>query len=105
MIVETPHGEFEVNDITRKQRRKHYGKVKMVFAIDDEDITKIDKLHSLADEFTLLAFGSEEEAEKKLDGLTVAEEDEVLTAIIVAYMGMQMGNDTGDWGVQSGLLN
>ena len=96
MIVETPHGEFEVNDITRKQRREHYGKVKMVFAINDEDVTKIDKLHALADEFTLLAFSSEEKAEKKLKGLTVAEEDEVLTAIIVAYMGMQVGNDTGD---------
>lgn len=96
MVVETPHGEFEVNDITRKQRRQHYGKVKMVFAIKDEDITKINKLHTLADEFTLLAFGSEEEAEKKLKGLTVAQEDEVLSAIIVAYMGMQEGNATGD---------
>ena len=96
MIVDTPHGEFEVNDITRKQRRQHYGKVKMVFAIKDEDMTKIDKLHTLADEFTLLAFGSEEEAEKKLKGLTVAQEDEVLSSIIVAYMGMQEGNATGD---------
>ena len=96
MVVETPHGEFEVNDITRKQRRQHYGKVKMVFAIKDEDMTKIDKLHTLADEFTLLAFGSEEEAEKKLKGLTVAQEDEVLSSIIVAYMGMQEGNATGD---------
>ena len=96
MIVETPHGEFECQDITRKQRRNHYGKVKMVFAMDDEDITKTDKLHSLADEFTLLAFGSEEEAEEKLKGLTALQEDEVLTAIIVAYMGMQEGNDTGD---------
>ena len=96
MIVETPHGEFEVNDITRKQRRQHYGKVKMVFAIKDEDMTKIDKLHTLADEFTLLAFGSEEEAEKKLKGLTVAQEDEVLSSIIVAYMGMQEGNAIGD---------
>ena len=95
MVIETAHGEFEINDITRKQRRDHYGKVKMVFSINDKDVTKIDKLHTLADEFTLLAFGSEEEAEKKLKGLTVAQEDEVLTAIIVAYMGMQEGNVTG----------
>lgn len=96
MIVETPHGEFKVNDITRKQRRDHYGKVKKVFMIEDGEVEKIDKLHELADEFTLLAFGSEEEAEKKLEGLTVAQEDEVLTTIILAYMGLDMGNLTGD---------
>ena len=96
MIVETPHGEFEVNDITRKQRRDHYGKVKMVYAMDDEDVTKTEKMHSLIDKFTLLAFSSEEEADKKLKGLSAPEEDEVLTAIILAYMGLSSGNSTGD---------
>ena len=28
MVVDTPHGEFEVKDITRKERRKYYKKVK-----------------------------------------------------------------------------
>tara|TARA_X000001388_G_C2212773_1_gene115849 strand:+ start:218 stop:508 length:291 start_codon:yes stop_codon:yes gene_type:complete len=96
MIVETPHGEFEVNDITRKQRREHYGKVKMVHSMDDEDITKTEKMHSLVDEFTLLAFSSEEEADKKLEGLSALEEDTVLTTIILAYMGLSSGNSTGD---------
>lgn len=96
MVVETPYGEFEVNDITRKQRREHYGKVKMVHSMDDEDIAKAEKMHSLVDEFTLLAFGSEEEADKKLEGLSALEEDEVLTAIILAYMGLSSGNSTGD---------
>ena len=96
MVVDTKYGQFNVNDITRKQRRKHYGKVKMVYAINDKDNTKISKLHDLADEFTILAFGSEEEAEKNLKGLSVAEEDEVLTAIILAYMGLDLGNLTGD---------
>ena len=31
MIVDTPHGEFEVKDITRKERRVFYKKVKEVF--------------------------------------------------------------------------
>ena len=31
MIVETKHGDFEVNEITRKQRRDHYKEVKKAF--------------------------------------------------------------------------
>lgn len=91
MVVETKHGDFSVNNITRKERRKYYKKVKEVFASND-----VGKLHDLADEFTLIAFGDDKEAEKKLKGLSATEEDEVLTAIIVSYMGMNMGNDTGD---------
>ena len=90
MVVETPHGEFECQDITRRQRRGYYKKVKEVFASQDSS-----KLHELADEFALLAFGDEEKADKELEGLTALQEDEVLTAIIVNYMGMQEGNDTG----------
>lgn len=96
MIVETPHGEFKCQDITRKQRREHYRKVKQVFAMDDKDPKKNDELHELCDEFALLAFGDDEKAEESLKGLNVVQEDEVLTAIIVAYMGMAEGNDTGD---------
>ena len=91
MIVDTKHGEFEVNDITRKQRRDLYKKVKTVFA--DQ---KPEELHDLADEVTLIAFGDDKKAEEKLIGLNALQEDEVLTAIIVAYMGLEMGNPTGD---------
>jgi len=91
MVVETKYGEFEVNSITRKQRRDHYKKVKTVFANQVPE-----ELHDLADEFTLLAFGDEKKAEKKLEGLSALEEDEVLTAIIIAYMGLETGNSTGD---------
>ncbi len=65
MIVETKHGDFEVNEITRKQRRDHYKEVKKAF----NDKNDLMEMHDLADKFTLLAFGSEEEAEKKLKGL------------------------------------
>ena len=96
MIVETSHGEFEINDITRKQRRDHYKKVKTIFAMDEKDPMKNEALHDLADEFTLIAFGDDKNAEEKLIGLNALQEDEVLTAIIVAYMGLEMGNPTGD---------
>tara|TARA_R100000458_G_C8207655_1_gene196172 strand:+ start:247 stop:522 length:276 start_codon:yes stop_codon:yes gene_type:complete len=91
MIVNTPHGEFEVNDITRKERRKYYGRVKEVYASNDPK-----EIHELTDDFILVAFGSEEEADKKLKGLSALEEDEVFTAIILAYMGLSSGNSTGD---------
>jgi hypothetical protein len=91
MIVDTKHGEFEVKDITRKQRRDLYKEVKVVFANQNPE-----ELHDLADEFTLLAFKDEKEAEEKLKGLDAMQEDEVLAKIIVAYMGLDMGNSTGD---------
>ena len=90
MIVETPHGEFEVKDITRKERRKYYGRVKEVYSNNNAK-----ELHELTDEFTLVAFGSDEEADKKLDGLSALQEDEVMTAVILSYMGIESGNDTG----------
>ena len=91
MIVDTPHGEFEVNNITRKERRDYYKKVKIVYSSN-----KFEDLHDLQDEFTLIAFGDEENAEKALKGLSSLEEDEVLTNIISAYMGLDLGNPTGD---------
>ena len=91
MIVDTPHGEFEVKDITRKERRKYYKKVKEVFS--SEDLTK---LHELGDEFALLAFGNDKNADASLKNLTAVQEDEVLTAIIGSYMGLDLGNLSGD---------
>jgi len=91
MIVDTPHGEFEVKGITRKERRKFYKRVKEVFTSQD-----ISKLHELGDEFTLLAFGDDKKADEALGDLTALQEDEVLTAIIGAYMGLDLGNLTGD---------
>ena len=38
----------------------------------------------------------DKKAEEKLGGLTAVQEDEVLTAIIGAYMGLDLGNLTGD---------
>jgi hypothetical protein len=91
MIVDTPHGEFEVKNITRKERRKFYKKVKEVFTSQD-----ISKLHELGDEFTLLAFGDDKKADEALGNLSALQEDEVLTAIIGTYMGLDLGNLTGD---------
>ena len=91
MIIDTKHGQFECKDITRKERRELYKKVKIV-GIDSD----ISKLHDLADEFALIAFGSEKNIEKSLGRLTPLQEDEVLNAIIGAYMGIDLGNPTGD---------
>ena len=91
MIVDTKYGEFEVKDITRKERRKFYKRVKEVFSSNDEN-----KLHDLGDEFTLLAFGDDKNADKALKSLSAVEEDQVLVAIISSYMGLDLGNLTGD---------
>ena len=91
MIVDTKHGQFECKDITRKQRRTLYKKVKEVSQEAD-----MGKLHDLADEFALLAFGGEKKADDKLKDLTALQEDEVLNEIIASYMGFELGNDTGD---------
>tara|TARA_R100001443_G_scaffold115144_1_gene132247 strand:- start:801 stop:1076 length:276 start_codon:yes stop_codon:yes gene_type:complete len=91
MVVDTPHGEFEVKDITRKERRKYYKKVKVVYSSSD-----FEKLHDLQDEFTLIAFGDDKNADRMLKGLSSIQEDEVLTNIISSYMGLDLGNPTGD---------
>jgi len=90
MTVNTKHGDFECKDITRKERRNLYKKVKGVF----KDLQP-EKVHDLADEFALLAFGSEKNVEKALKNLSALEEDEVLMEIINAYMGFE-GNIAGD---------
>ncbi len=91
MVVHTKHGEFECKDITRKKRRELYKKVKGVF----QDLEP-EKVHDLADEFALLAFGSEEAVEKALGGLSALEEDEVLMEIINSYMGFENPSGLGD---------
>ena len=91
MIVDTPHGEFEVKDITRKERRDFYKKVKEVFSSNDEN-----RLHDLCDEFSLLAFETEEKTDAALKNLSAVEEDQVLISIISCYMGLDLGSPTGD---------
>ena len=91
MIVDTKHGQFECKDINRKQRRGLYRKVKSIFASED-----MEKMHDLADEFALLAFGDEKKAEKKLGSLSALQEDEVLLTIINNYMGFENPLETGD---------
>lgn len=91
MIIDTKHGQFECKDITRKERRELYKKVKIV-GIDSD----ISKLHDLADEFALIAFGSEKNIEKSLGRLTPLQEDEVLMIIINEYMGLESPLETGD---------
>ena len=91
MIVDTKHGQFECKEINRKQRRTLYKKVKEASQESD-----LGQLHDLADEFALVAFGGEKKAEEKLKGLTALQEDEVLASIILAYMGLDTGNSTGD---------
>ena len=91
MVVDTPYGEFEVKDITRKERRKFYKKVKQVFTSQD-----LSKLYELGDEFAVLAFGDDKKADEALKDLTAVQEDEVLTSIIGSYMGLDLGNLSGD---------
>lgn len=90
MIVDTKYGQFECKDITRKQRRELYKKVKNIYASED-----MEKMHELADEFTILAFGDEKKADEKLTKLTALEEDEVLMTIINSYMGVKTPLKTG----------
>ena len=90
MIVDTKHGQYECKDITRKQRRDLYKKVKHIYASED-----MEKMHDLADEFAILAFGDEGKANEKLGKLTAIEEDEVLMTIINAYMGIETPLDIG----------
>ena len=88
MVISTKHGEFEVRDLTRKERRKYYRNVKKVFASGDVLL-----IHDLADEFALFAFKNPDEA---LKGLSAVHEDEVLNEIIIQYMGIDLKNASGD---------
>ena len=90
MVIITKHGEVECKDITRKERRGLYGRVKMVF----QDL-KPENVHELADEFALIAFGTDEKVGEILDGLTALEEDEVLMEIINSYMGFETPSGDG----------
>lgn len=90
MMIMTKHGEFECKDITRKERRELYGKVKVVF----QDM-KPELVHELADDFALIAFETEEKAGEVLGNLTVLEEDEVLMEIINSYMGFETPSGHG----------
>ncbi len=94
MIVETQHGSFECLSITRKQRRELYRKVKEVYK-NEENVTDLEQIHDLAEEFVMVAFGTEENAEKALGGLSALEEDEVLMEIINSYMGFKNPNGVG----------
>ena len=91
MIVDTKYGQFECEDITRKKRRELYKRVKGIYASEDLEL-----MHDLADDFAILAFGDEKNAEEKLGKLTALEEDEVLMTIINSYMGVKDPLETGD---------
>lgn len=91
MIVDTKHGQFECKSITRKEKRKLYKQVKVISSSND-----VSELHDLADRFAIIAFGTEEEAEKQLGNLSAIQEDEVLNEIIASYMGFELGKDIGD---------
>lgn len=91
MIIDTKNGQFECNDITRKERRKLYKKVKLV-GIENN----LSELHDLADEFAIIAFGDEKGVDEAFANLTPLQEDEVLNDIIGNYMGFDLGNDIGD---------
>jgi len=91
MIVNTKHGEFEVKDLSRIDRRKHYRRVKEVY-----EESNILKLHDLSDEFVLIAFGNGKKADEQLGKLSAVQEDEVLLEIMSQYMGFDLGNASGD---------
>jgi hypothetical protein len=91
VTITTKHGEYDCKKMTRKQRREMYKMVKKVFASGD-----LEQLHDLGDEFALFAFGDEKKVEEQLGKLTALEEDEDLTSIISSYMGLDLGNLTGD---------
>ena len=88
MIVTTKHGEFDCKDITRKERRELHKQTKLVFQSGE-----IAELHDLADKFAEIAFENPDEI---LGKLTAVEEDAVLMEIIGSYMGIKLGNTSGD---------
>ena len=90
MVITTKHGEFECKDITRQERRKLYRRVKGVF----QNLVP-EEVHDLADEFALIAFETEENVAKKLNGLSALAEDEVLMEIINSYMGFENPSGLG----------
>ena len=90
MVIITKHGEFECKDITRHERRKLYRRVKGVF----QNLVP-EEVHDLADEFALIAFGSEKKVAEKLEGLSALAEDEVLMEIINSYMGFESPSGLG----------
>tara|TARA_R100001086_G_C11808723_1_gene250938 strand:+ start:358 stop:633 length:276 start_codon:yes stop_codon:yes gene_type:complete len=91
MVIDTKHGQFECNEITRKQRRDLYKEVKLVGSSEDPS-----KLHDLADKFANIAFGNEEDVSNAIGHLSPLQEDEVLNEIIACYMGFDLGKDIGD---------
>lgn len=96
MVIITKHGEFECKDITRLERRKLYRKVKKVFNNLDKDKKLIpEDVHDLADQFALIAFGSEKKVAETLKGLSALAEDEVLMEILNSYMGFQSPSGLG----------
>ena len=87
MIVTTKHGDFEVKEFSREERRKHFRKIKEVSKSGD-----LLELHDLGDEFALYAFDDPDES---LKGLTALQEEDVLMAIISQYFGLDL-NLSGD---------
>ena len=91
MIVNTKYGEFNCEDINRKERRKWLKKAKKVFKDQEPDA-----IHDLCDEFAIIAFKDDKGIEKALKELSAIQEDEILIQIVCEYMGVDLGKLTGD---------
>jgi len=85
MKVNTPHGDFDVVEITYKdQRELHRLELKSI----DVDTGKlnVDGWMALLDEVALLAFGTMSEAADNLKDFRQEEIDAILSSIHNAYM-------------------
>jgi hypothetical protein len=85
MKIKTPHGDFDVKEITyAKQRELHRLELKSIDV--DSGKLDVDGWMSLLDEVALLAFGTMEEAADKLQNFRQEEIDTILSAIHNAYI-------------------
>lgn len=84
MKIETKNGNYDVSEITYKQKRElHRLELKAI----DVDTGKliVDRWMDLLDHVAILAFGSEEEVEKQLGNLEQEKIDLVLSEIQSSY--------------------
>tara|TARA_R110002020_G_scaffold204521_3_gene408611 strand:+ start:2766 stop:3050 length:285 start_codon:yes stop_codon:yes gene_type:complete len=82
--IETKHGNYDVAEITYKQQRElHRAELRAVNV--DTGKLDVDRWMDLLDLVAQMAFGSEEEIEKQLNGLKQEEIDFVLSEIQSVY--------------------
>jgi|TARA_R110002073_G_scaffold238774_2_gene399878 hypothetical protein len=85
--IETKNGNYDVSEITYKQKRELHRLELKALNIETGKLD-VDRWMDLLDHIAILAFGSEEEAEKQLGGLEQEKIDLVLSEIQSSYQAL-----------------